>query len=719
MALPIVTRFLISLDENKFVGFLAFIFVWGVFGIFALQPARTPPPPTYKAVGALSLKTPPPVFTNTGDEVQQVGRRINRSILLAPRVLEKASQQLKVRTQEIVKIAEKLVITFPEEEEASIITFEYFDEEKPDFAQLVLLVFMDTMVEESRLLNTAQLTTKIDGLNARLKKVQGDLKKAEQALYTYISTDGSSLFAIQDGSLFSGITMSQEQQRQIQLALEDINGQINSLVQQLSLTPEQAFTSSALSADALIASLRTQILDIETQVDILSRDLRPAHPRMVELQQQKLSLEKLLQDRAKEVIGSDGLLADLPAEKIRQQSNLDPARQQLANTLVALKTRQEGLIQQLESIRLQEQELRQQYENFPEKQVEQARLIQQVESQTALYRTILAALVDAQAAEAETTSSLAIAQEAVVQTIEAPKSEKINPIILIGSGFVVGIIAAGGVIFLLATLDTRLHTSAEIKTLLSDQEVFLLGELPFVSNLNPKGEEVPILIESDSVDLSFYERLRSNIRRLSAEAPKIILVCSVSNEEGKSVTAYNLAIASAHAGKRTLLIEGDLRAPSLVNYFNLSVSKEAKIEPLRYYGDRSDCIRLVPEIENLYIVPSPGPQKRAAAIIESSELKILLEEAKRRFDLVIIDSPTLSNANDALLLEPLSDGILLVTRPGFSRTNLLNETMEQFKEAEIELLGAVINLSEISTPLKKLPIIEQATVSNEEITINT
>jgi polysaccharide biosynthesis transport protein len=717
MASPIVTRFLISFNENKLIGFLAFIFVWGIFGIFVLQPESPPTPPSYKAVGALSLRTPPPLFTNTGGEVQEAGRRINRNILLSPRVLEQSAQQLTVGKPEIIKIAEKLIITFPKEDEPSIITLEYFEEKKPDFAKSVLEVFMNTMVEESRLLNTAQLRSRIDALKGRLTKVQGDLKKAEQALYVYISSDGSSLLAVADGSLFSSLTSSQEQQRQITLALDEINGQINSLVKQLSLTPEEAYTSSALSADGIIAGLRGQILGIENQISNLSKDLRPAHPTMIQLQQEKQSLEKLLQERAKEVIGNDGLFATIPSGKIRQQSNLDPARQQLANTLVGLNTQKDGLLKQLESIRQQERELRQQYEKFPEKQVEQARLIQQVESQRALYQSILAALVDAQAAEAETTSSLAIAQQAIIQVIESPEQGRIRPIILVGAGFLVGIVVGGGVIFLLASLDTRLHTTSEIKTLLSEQEVFLLAELPFVSNLNAKGEEVPILMEYDSPDLPYYERLRSNIRRLSSESPKVILICSVSNEEGKSVTAYNLAIASAQAGKRTLLLEADLRAASLGQYFNLAVSEEAKTEALRYYGDRTDCIRLVPEIENLYIVPSPGPQKRAAAIIESSELKILLEEAKRRFDFVILDTPTLMNANDALLLEPFSDGIVLVTRPGFSSSNLLNETIEQFKAADIELLGAVINDSEITKPLKKLPIMEDLTVASEDVTI--
>ena len=714
MAPPIVKRFLISLDENKFYGLLTFVFVVGVFGVFALQPTPEAKPPSFKAIGALVLRNPPPLFTSTGQQVQEGGRRINRNVLLAPRVLQKAAEELNLPPQQIIKISKKLDLKFPREDEAPIISVEYPEKDKPDFAKLVLQVFMDGMVEESRLINTSQLRLKIEALDLRLAQAQQGLREAEKRLYNFVTGDGSSLLEIQDGSLFSGISQSQQQQRQIQLTLEEIDGQIDSLVQQLGLTVEQAYTSSALSADPIIANLRAQILEIERQEKIFSQDLRPAHPRMVQLQKQQRTIEQLLQERAQEVIGSYELYTPLPPEEIRKDSSLDRARQELANTLVALQTQREGLARQLQLVQDTEKNLRQQYETSPEKQLEQARLIQEVESNRALYQTILAALVDAKSAEAETTGSLAIAQEAFVQKIDPPRLQPGNPIVVMAAGTGVGILAAGGVIFLLATLDARLHSPQEIQSLLSEREILFLGKLPYVVSLNDKGEEIPVITDLDSPYLSAYERLRSNIRRLAGEAPRVVLITSVSKHEGKSVSAYNLAIASAHAGKRTLLVEADLRTPSQVKYFNLTPSSEASLEPLRYYGNRSDSIRLVPDIENLYIVASPGPQRRAAAIIESSELKILLEDARRRFDFVIIDTPSLSHCNDALLLEPFSDGVILVNRPGFTQGNLLSEAIEQMTEAEIVILGGVINGIEQLIPPPKPPLISTEEIINTE-----
>jgi capsular exopolysaccharide synthesis family protein len=716
MTPPIVKRFLISFAQHKFLAFFIWVLIVGVSGVFAIQSPPPPPPPSYRATGELFLKPQPPTFTSTGEQLQQLGRQINEEILLSPRVKGKAAEELKQKlslsNEQIFKAIERLKVTLPEEGELPIIALEYSDPQ-PDRAGLVLDVFMKEMVEDSRLRNSAQLRTKIEALQERLALVKADLSKAEGIFYRYISKDGSSLLAVQDGSLFNGITGTQAQQRQLQLALDEIQGQIDSLIKQLGLTPDQAYTSSALSADPIIATLRAQILQNETQLEQLGRDLRPEHPTMIELTKQQQSLEKLLQERASEVIGTDGILVPLPST-IRQESSLDPARQELANQLVALQTQREGLLRQLQSLTRTEQELRQQYEQFPEKELERARLVQEVQGKRALYQNILAALVDAQSAEAETIGSLDVSQPPFVQRVEAQPQQKLDPVIIMGTGAGVGLIAALGVIFLLATLDSRLHTTQELRSALGDRDVPLLGELPIVSSLNPKGEQTAILVDVDSLYLPFYERFRSNIRRLGAERSRVVLITSVANEEGKTVTAYNLAIASAHAGKRTLLVEADLRSPSSAKSINISPDPESIVEPLGYLAARNDCIRLVPEIENLYLVPSPGPQRQAAAIVESNELKMLLEDARRRFDMVVIDTPSLSKCNDALLIEPLADGIVLVTRPGMTQSNLLAEAIDQIEEAEIELLGAVINYVETNIPITDLPQEEIDTIIEEE-----
>ncbi|MDB9415177.1 GumC family protein [Microcystis aeruginosa] len=706
MALPIVKRFFISLDQNKFVGTFVFFVCLGGSVIFALLPDPEKPPSFYRAVGQLAYRVPPPAFTSTGTQLQEQGRAIDRDLLLSTRVLVNTAQKLQFNPGQMVKIRDRdLKITFPGEVEGQKnngnqpqeVLLELTADSQAK-AELILETLMKEMVEYSRWLNTSQLRARIEALSVRLNEVQKDLTRAEEKFYRYISTQGSDLLAIQDGSLFAAITSSQQQQREIRLELQGIQGQIDSLSKQLDLTPDQAYTSSALSADPIIASIRAQILDTEAQLERLQKDLRPEHPTIVKLRKQQQVNESLLQKRAAEVIGKDGILTDIPNSRIRQQSNLDATRQQLAAQLVALQTQREGLMKQLESLVSQEQQLRAQYEKFPDKQLQQARLTQAVAFQRGIYENILNALVDAQAAEAETVGSLTVAQPPVAQQIEQVFNRKNRTLILL-AGAGLGTLAGLGTILLLAVIDDRLHSAQELREALVSRDILLLGQLPIVRNLD--GEEIdPILADANANYLPYYERLRSTLRLVGGgETVKVVIVTSITGGEGKTATAYNLAIAAALAGRRTLLVEGDLRSISKAEEIGVEPDPNSLSEPLLYYGAKSKSIRLAPDIENLSILPSPGPQKQAAAIIESSELQLTLKDSRGRFDLVIIDTPSLSSCNDALLLEELADGIILVTRPAITRSSLLSEATDQLMEAEVRILGAVINYVDITPTL--------------------
>ncbi len=703
MAPPIVKRFLISLEKNKWLGLIIFALSLGSAAVIAAQPDPKRPPTEYEAIGSIAFRVPPPAFTSTGTQLQEQGRGgVNREILLSPKVLFGTAERLQLSQDRVLEIRDKkLKIVFPgegkTEEEAKggeatsepQVIFLRFTDTDQAIAQLVLETLMKEMVDYSRWLNASQLRSRIEALSQRLSQVQKDLTSAEEKFYKYISKEGSELLAVQDGSLFSAITSSQQRQREIRLSLKEIEGQINSLTRQLGLTPDQAYTSAALSADPIIANLRARILESELQLERLQQDLRPEHPGIVQLKKDIKVSEALLQQRATEVIGKDGILAPLPSA-IRKESNLDPTRQELASQLVALQTQREGLVQQLDSLAKTERELRLQYEKFPDKQLQQARLVQGVEFQRVIYQNILTALVDAQAAEAETVGSLTISQPPVVQKIPYKANPRNRWLIMLG-GAGLGILGGLGAIFLRAVIDDKLYASEEIREAITSRGLLLLGELPLIGN--PKRGEVrsPILFDGDPSYLAFYERFRSKLRRLGSDTSKVVIITSISNEEGKTVCAYNLAIASALAGRRTLLIEADLRSASQAENIDIVPDPEAEKEPLLYYKARAKAIRLAPGIENLSILPSPGPQKQAAAILESGELQLLLKDVRGRFDIVIIDTPSLSRCNDALIIEPLSDGLILCTRPGYTRSSLLGEAVDQLVEAEVSVLGAVVN----------------------------
>lgn len=697
MAPPIVKRYLIAFDKYKWIGLASFGLVVAGSTLLVVQPD---PAPSYLASAALAYTRPPVSFSATGTQIQQQGQELSQEILLSDQIIESVATQLKVKPK---TIGENVAVTVPQEAAAApkegeaaapaIIQIKYKDSD-PKRAQETVQALMQAMVKLSGEINTGRLKAIITKINERLPRAKVELQAAEQKLERYDRIQRPAILAAENGSLLNAVTVSQGQQRQIQLTLSGIDAQIASLQNKLGLTVNQAYVSSALSADPILANLRAQIYQTESQIELLRKDLRPEHPTMIGLRRQKETSEKLLQQRAAEVVGGGGTAAPLTASSgaIRSNSNLDPARQLLANQLVALETQRDTLQKQLTDEIKQEARLRQEYSLIPNKQLERSRIEQEILLKKAVYDQMQAKLADARTAEAETVTSLSIARPPVVISDQKPPK---NVPITLGVGAILGLLVGGGVIFLLGALEGTFKTKEDIRDNLKQREVALLGELPLMPVDDLTLDAVPTILSAESPYLEYYEKFRSNLRRIGGKDLKVVLITSTSSLEGKTVSAYNLGIASARAGKRTLIIETDLRSPSRCQSLNVTLDSDATVEPLRYYGSLSECIYLVPGVENLYIVPSAGPVRQSAAILESSEMRKLMEDARQRYDLVILDTGTLSLSNDPLLIQPYSDGIVLVARPNYTQENMLGEAVDQLVESELGLLGTVINGADI------------------------
>ncbi|MEG4989116.1 AAA family ATPase [Microcoleus sp. BR0-C5] len=712
MTLSVVKRYLIAFDQYKWVGLATLAVTVGVSGVVALQPKAAP---VYVAIGTLAYDRPSVIFSSTTTKIQQEGQEITKDMLLDKMVVKPAAEKLikpeeklnkEEAAQKVQALAKKLgkdvQIKMPSKnnDPSALIQVLYKNADRKQAVEVVETL-MNEMVEYSKKFNTSRLRATITQINQRLPKVTQELRETEAKLEAYEKREGTSILAAQSGALPLAITSSQQQQRQLRVQLGGIEAQINSLQDRLGLNVEQAYVAQALSADPIIAQLRVQLFSIESQLKILRSDLQEEHPKIVELLKQKQAFEQQLQQRQSEVLGGNGVAAPLrSAARIRVDSSLDPARQQLAQTLIALQTQRDTVQQQLQGIEKTEQELRREHATIPNKQLEQARLAQQVAFKKALYDKMLSALVDAEAAVAETTGSLRIAQWP--QTDDVESNKRGLPVMLAVGGFV-GLLLGGGLIFLLGMLNGKFYSWEEVRAALVEKEVPILAVLPEVTVFDSYGDEMPLALEVNSPYLEFYERLRTNLRRIGNKPVKVVLLTSAAPLEGKSFSAYNLAIASARSGKRTLLIEADLRSPSNVESLKISADPLATVEPLHYYGNMSECVLLVPEVENLYVVPSPGFLRQASAVLESSEMRRLFEDVRNRFDFVVVDSPALSECNDALTLEPYTDGMILVARPGYTLSSMLSEAADQLLESEDEeshksgprLLGAIINGADI------------------------
>ncbi|MGK7923603.1 MAG: GumC family protein, partial [Trichodesmium sp.] len=674
----------------------------GVSGIVALQPV---PEPKHTILGTLTNIRPPVLFSQTGTAIQEQAAAVTPDMLLNNEVRQLAAEKVLVDARKLkgAKLTFKGGVYF--------LSYEDTDAEK---AVEVVDALMAEVVKQSRKINSAYQRAIIKEIEKRLPAAIEDLKEAQDKLQKFQREEEALLITARAAALPGAIAGSRQQQTQIKLELEGVDAQINSLEEQLGLTADQAYVARALAADPIIANLRVQLYQVENELDKLLLDFTEEYPPVVELRRQKQVAEQQLQQRAAEVLGGNGIAAPLrQVDQIRVDASLDPTRQQLAETLIALKAQKEQLERQLQTSIQTEKDLEAEYRTIPNKELELSNLGEEVAVKKSRLDSMQTKLEDAEAAEAEITSSLTISQKAGIAK-KGEVSETSMPFML-AIGGLAGIVLGGGVIFVLGMLSGKFYSWEEIQTALKEKEVPLLGVLPDVMFLDSDMdlEEMPLLLERNSPYLESYEKWRTDMQRQLAQPVKVLLLSSGVQGEGKTFCAYNLAIAAARAGKRTLLIETDLRSPSKVESLKIIPDPNSSLEPLRYYGNINNCIRQVPEVENLYVVPCPGVVKQPAVILESSEMRRLLADSRHRFDFVILDSPCLTKNNDAFILEPYTDGMIVVARPQFTVSGMLAEVINQLtnddeedesKKSGPKFLGVVVNGADIPVEFPLEPL---------------
>jgi capsular exopolysaccharide synthesis family protein len=167
------------------------------------------------------------------------------------------------------------------------------------------------------------------------------------------------------------------------------------------------------------------------------------------------------------------------------------------------------------------------------------------------------------------------------------------------------------------------------------------------------------------------------------------MVTSSGPSEGKSTTAAHLALAHAQQGRRTLLIDGDLRRPSIHRRFDIPSTQGLSNVLTSGIPWRSVVVR--PEgLPNLEILPAGPPSRRAADLV-GAELTALLEDACSEYDLVVLDSPPLLGFPEPLQMAASVDGVLAVALAGQTNRKALGSAINTLKRLRANTVGVVLN----------------------------
>ena len=397
----------------------------------------------------------------------------------------------------------------------------------------------------------------------------------------------------------------------------------------------------------------------------------------------------------------------------------------LIGRLMELKTRRTDLLSKYtashpEVLKMNKEisSLESQLQELPNQEIDVSRVARDVHMNEDLYGMLVKRLEDARIVESARLEPVVIAEPA----IRPNRPEKPNKPFNLLAGFILGLVAGCGVVWIKHQLDTSLLTTQDIEAML---KLPVLAMVPHIERrekprdmvdgqparkLDHLGRQRSRLIlnfPAKSPIAEVYHILRTNLPKPENEnVGRVLMIASAVSGEGKSVTACNFAIAAAQGGIPTLLVEMDLRKPTvhkllglpqepgLADYFYLSPRWENYVmgwdQIQKGNAELSNAIN-TNGMANLRVMTSGAIPTNPVALLSSERYVQLLREMRQRFPLTILDCSPVMLFADSVLAAPHVDGVILVYRFGGPDREVLRQAYNHLIAAKAKVLGVVVN----------------------------
>ncbi|WP_067618232.1 CpsD/CapB family tyrosine-protein kinase [Alicyclobacillus acidiphilus] len=187
-----------------------------------------------------------------------------------------------------------------------------------------------------------------------------------------------------------------------------------------------------------------------------------------------------------------------------------------------------------------------------------------------------------------------------------------------------------------------------------------------------------------------YRTIRTNIQFASVvDETSVILVTSTAPGEGKTSTASNLAVVSAAAGKKVLLIDADMRKPQVHQRFQVSNLFGLSTVLIRERAIESCIVQT--ETENLFLLTSGPIPPNPAEMLSSKAMAELIESLRKVYDFIVLDTPPTLSVSDTLNLTRVVDGVLFVVDSQRTNRNLVRRAIQSLQQVDARVLGVVLN----------------------------
>lgn len=411
-------------------------------------------------------------------------------------------------------------------------------------------------------------------------------------------------------------------------------------------------TSGASATTPLLIDLRGQLATLDKRLAELSAQFGAGHPDVISARAQR-----------------EDVVARIAIEVGRVQRDL-------SNDLAIKRVREGQLNNDMGATRSQAFQTR-------EANVGLADLQRSAETTRALYLSQLARLQSLRGHEEDLNADVQIVSKAILPTIPSdPQPMRLLGVAIVG-GLMFGLLTA----FVSEMFDDRIRTSEQVMQLMGVSTLAMVPELPGVSSRETSIQSVFV----DQPSSVFAESLRGLLLALDSRArraQRCIVVTSPLPGEGKTTIALGLASAAAALGRRTVVVDLDLRRPALFDAMRHEAVEPDAVTYLQGHAKISEVAFADTMLPKLHVIGVSREPADPGGLIASAALRQLITDLRMNYDIVIISAPPVLPVQDAVVLASLADATLMVLRWGKSRSDAARVATEKLGHM---VTGVVLN----------------------------
>ncbi|MDP4192206.1 MAG: polysaccharide biosynthesis tyrosine autokinase [Bacteroidota bacterium] len=546
----------------------------------------------------------------------------------------------------------------------------------PAEAALIVNLYAQAYRNINLQISREQLTTVKDFLFEQRKEMQESLRKAEETLKSYQQAGGIVALDEQAKALIDQLSKFDADKNAAKIDLIVSNKNLAHYKDELKKQdPKLADYLESFVTEPYLKALQEQIAKLEIQKAVALADKETVVSKNVIADYD--SKIKTLKDQVeqKKSVYKAGILASSPDEvkALTQKIIEEEIRNQSAKSTSQELSSMVGAYEK-------------KFNSLPSATIEFARKERERAAIEKLYLLVEEKYQEAQINEQSQPGNVLIVDNARIPE----KPSKPNRPLIVVIGFVLGLCMGVGFAFLRNYFDNTVKTPEDIEK----KNINVLAWIPQIEGLGVNGNkdfEFIVAKKPDAIPSEAFRALRTRVQfsKFDKDAIRTLLVTSSAPQEGKTTVTTNLAGSFAQAGKKTIIIDCDLRKPRLHNVFKTN----------RYPGFTDyvfgqvtfDEIIRESEVNNLHYVTAGTIPPNPSEILGSSQLEDFIKKLKETYDIILLDSPPIIAVTDSEILSRLVDASMLVVSANTTELDLMEKSVELLTHERNTFIGVILN----------------------------